>query len=356
MANIFITGMGNISPQKTWGDAPLLSEVTEHNLERLACVEPDYTQWFDPRQLRRMSRVLKMGVAAGSMALKEANITVPDAIITGTGYGCLEDTGIFLNKMVENNEEALNPTPFIQSTHNTIGSLIALMLQCQGYNQTYTQGAFSFENSLLDALMMAKEEPALKILVGGVDEITDLSHAIQKRFGIFRRQPESNLNLFTTGRGTVNGEGAAYFVLSGENENANAACVEAVATFYKADEQILQQGLDDLLHNAKLKISDIDFVLLGTSGDAGTDKTLLDYTVKMFPESSTGVFKHLSGEHPVASSFAFWLAARMIQEQTIPSAVMLHDTGRKPNSVLIFNQYFGTHHSFILLKSCRASG
>jgi 3-oxoacyl-(acyl-carrier-protein) synthase len=290
------------------------------------------------------------------MALKEANITVPDAIITGTGYGCLEDTGIFLNKMVENNEEALNPTPFIQSTHNTIGSLIALMLQCQGYNQTYTQGAFSFENSLLDALMMAKEEPALKILVGGVDEITDLSHAIQKRFGIFRRKPESNLNLFTTGRGTVNGEGAAYFVLSGENENANAACVEAVATFYKADEQILQQGLDDLLHNAKLKISNIDFVLLGTSGDAGTDKTLLDYTVKMFPESSTGVFKHLSGEHPVASSFAFWLAARMIQEQTIPSAVMLHDTGRKPNNVLIFNQYFGTHHSFILLKSCRASG
>ncbi len=356
MASIFITGMGTISPQKTWGDAPLLSEVTEHNSERLACVEPDYTQWFDPRQLRRMSRVLKMGVAAGSIALKDANIAVPDAIITGTGYGCLEDTGIFLTKMVENKEEALNPTPFIQSTHNTIGSLIALMLQCQGYNQTYTQGAFSFENSLLDALMMIKEEPELKVLVGGVDEITDLSHTIQKRFGIFRQQPESNLKLFTTGKGTVNGEGAAYFVLSGEKADDNAVGVEGVATFYKADEQTLKQGLDNLLRDANLKINDIDFVLLGTSGDAGIDTTLLDYTVKMFPESSTGVFKHLSGEHPVASSFAFWLAAKMIQEQTIPSVVMLHDTGRKPENVLIFNQYFGTHHSFILLKSCRASG
>ena len=62
-------------------------------------------------------------------------------------------------KMVDSNESALNPTPFIQSTHNTIGSQIALLLQCQGYNQTYTQRAFSFENVLLDAILELKENP-----------------------------------------------------------------------------------------------------------------------------------------------------------------------------------------------------
>ena len=139
--------MGNISPQKTWDDETLLTKPLVYQGNRLATYEPDYTKYIEPKQLRRMSRIIKMGVTAGSMALKNAGLPIPDGIITGTAYGCLDDTGIFLKKMIENKEHALNPTPFIQSTHNTIGSQIALLLQCQGYNQTYTQGAFSFENS-----------------------------------------------------------------------------------------------------------------------------------------------------------------------------------------------------------------
>ena len=64
---------------------------------KLECVQPDYSQFVDVRQLRRMSRVIKMGVASGTLALREAGITAPDGIITGTGFGCLEDTGIFLS-------------------------------------------------------------------------------------------------------------------------------------------------------------------------------------------------------------------------------------------------------------------
>ena len=127
----YINGVGAISPQKTWGDeGVLLSAPVDYPNNYLSCIEPDYTQYIDPKYLRRMSRILKMGVTASIMALKEAEIAIPDGIITGTGYGCLEDTGIFLRKMVEQNEQALNPTPFIQSTHNTIGSQIALLLTC----------------------------------------------------------------------------------------------------------------------------------------------------------------------------------------------------------------------------------
>ena len=161
----YINGVGAISPQKTWGDeGVLLSAPVDYPNNYLSCIEPDYTQYIDPKYLRRMSRILKMGVTASIMALKEAEITIPDGIITGTGYGCLEDTGIFLRKMVEQNEQALNPTPFIQSTHNTIGSQIALLLTCRGYNQTYTQEAFSFENSLLDASLQLSENPDQNLL------------------------------------------------------------------------------------------------------------------------------------------------------------------------------------------------
>src|SRR6187455_867929 len=239
--SIYIKGMGNISPQKTWDENGLLDQPLAYLEDKLSCHEPDYSKYIDPKQLRRMSRIIKMGVAAGSMALKQSGISVPNGIITGTAYGCLDDTGIFLNRMIENKEYALNPTPFIQSTHNTIGSQIALLLQCQGYNQTYTQGAFSFESSLLDALLELKDSPSQSLLVGGVDEITPISHALQKRFGIFKKEG-NNLSLFERpGAGTVNGEGAAYFVLSGEKSNGERVCIDAVKMLYKPKDALLKE-------------------------------------------------------------------------------------------------------------------
>src|SRR5688572_30199929 len=132
---VYIKGTGNISPQHTWGENLLLSSPLSYSGNRLGCIEPDYGQYIDLKHIRRMSRIIKMGVASAAMALQEAGISRPDGIITATGYGCLDDTAVFLNKMTELNEQALNPTPFIQSTHNTVGSQIALLLQCQGYNQ-----------------------------------------------------------------------------------------------------------------------------------------------------------------------------------------------------------------------------
>jgi 3-oxoacyl-[acyl-carrier-protein] synthase II len=202
---IYIQGMGNVSPQKTWGDDTSLSSPLSYAGDKLRCVEPDYNSFVDARQIRRMSRVIRMGTAAAFMAMKEAHVARPDGIITATGYGCLEDTGIFLSKMTGNEEAALNPTPFIQSTHNSIGSQIALLVQCQGYNQTYTHGAFSFENAILDAMLQLSEEPQRSLLAGGIDEITPLSHQIQSRFGIFRQQSGNSLQLFSGKEpGTVN--------------------------------------------------------------------------------------------------------------------------------------------------------
>src|SRR5688572_602889 len=260
--SVYIKGMGNISPQKTWDENGLLDQPLAYMGDKLSCHEPDYSKYIDIKQLRRMSRIIKMGVAAGSMALKQAGVSVPNGIITGTAYGCLDDTGIFLNKMIENKEYALNPTPFIQSTHNTIGSQIALLLQCQEYNQTYTQGAFSFESALLDALLELKDSPLQSLLVGGVDEITPVSHALQKRFGIFKSDG-NNLNLFDgRGKGTVNGEGAAYFVLSGEKNSEKQVCIDAVRMLYKPEDAVLKKEIASFLETASLKNTDIDLVLL----------------------------------------------------------------------------------------------
>src|SRR5580692_8036446 len=128
--SIYIQAISAISPQNTFGAHPFLAERVEYTGDRLTCKEPDYATIIDPKQIRRMSRIIRMGVATASACLKEVGISNPDAIVTGTAYGCLADTGVFLSAIIEQGEELLSPTAFIQSTHNTVGGQIALMLQC----------------------------------------------------------------------------------------------------------------------------------------------------------------------------------------------------------------------------------
>src|ERR1700712_4385572 len=106
---MYIRATGNISPQKTYGHPPFLSELVKHTSNRLTCLEPDYKTIIDAKLIRRMSRIIQMGVAAASECLMEAGVAVPDAIVTGTAYGCMQDTGLFLKKMVEHKEELLTP-------------------------------------------------------------------------------------------------------------------------------------------------------------------------------------------------------------------------------------------------------
>jgi 3-oxoacyl-[acyl-carrier-protein] synthase II len=326
---LFIKGMANISPQQTWDGNSLPDQTVSALGDRFTAIEPEYSNFIDPKNIRRMSRIIKMGVGAAAIALRQAKVTIPDAIITGTGYGCLEDTGIFLTKMIELKEEALNPTPFIQSTHNTIGSQIALLLQCQGYNQTYAHGAFSFESALLDASIQSEEDRSKNILLGGIDEITNVSHSIQKRFGMFRS--------------VSNGEGSAFFLLAGNNDNA-IACIDSVETLYKPDSVELENHFRALENN-------YDLILLGI-GNKEPDKILQTLSEKVFPSASLAYFKHLSGEYPVASAFGLWLAASILNTQVTPKSVVLNTKHQSVKRVLIVNRYFGTHYSTISMSVC----
>lgn len=85
-----------------------------------------------PAEARRMSKILKRTVCTAITALNESDIKQPDAIITGTGMGCMENSEKFLIDLSRFGEQCLKPTLFMQSTHNTISSLTAIILKCHG--------------------------------------------------------------------------------------------------------------------------------------------------------------------------------------------------------------------------------
>lgn len=351
---IFIQATANISPQKTFGRVPFLTEPIEYTSTRLKSIEPDYTAFIDVRSLRRMSRIIKMGVAAAMECLQEAGEKNPGAIITGTAFGCLEDTGIFLTNIVEQNEEMLQPTPFIQSTHNSVGAQIALILKCHEYNNTFVHRGFSFESALLDAFMLLDESETTSVLVGSVDEITDISHAILTRFGLYKRFPVSNLSMFTSAsKGSIAGEGAAFFLLTSQPSINAYAQLEGISTFYKpADFIEIEQHVLSFLSSHQIDIEDIDLIITGRNGDAKGDSIYKQLESSIFKNKNSLNYKHLCGEYSTSTSFALWLAANIIKSGTAPAVTVYESlNGDKLKRILIYNHYHNIHHSLMLVSA-----
>lgn len=349
---MYIRATGNISPQKTFGHQPL-AEAVAYTGNRLACVEPDYKEFIDPKLIRRMSRIIRMGVAAAMECLQEAGIKVPDAIVTGTAYGCLEDTNSFLSKMVEFNEELLTPTAFIQSTHNTIGAQIGLMLQCNNYNNAFVHRGFSFESALLDGMLLLKEGDAGNVLVGAIDEIINASHTVLNRLGLYKQEPVSNLDIYNTKtKGTIAGEGSAFFLLASQSSGSDYAKLDGLHTFYKPEgtDEIKKQ-VASFLDKHSVGMDDMDLVITGNNGDLNSDSIYDELGKTVFSGKEMVKYKHLCGEYPTASAFAMWLAANTLKNDKLPAAINYVAT-RKINRILIYNHYLGIHHSLMLLSAC----
>ena len=140
-------------------------------------------EFVSPLESRRMGKLLKAATLTSLRCLKTAGLEKPDAIITATAYGMLETSEKFLEDICRNGEQALSPTLFMQSTHNTLSSAIAIRTKCHGYNITYTQGAASLEWAMRDAERLLRQGKAKHVLVGCHDEATETFCDFMKRLG-----------------------------------------------------------------------------------------------------------------------------------------------------------------------------
>lgn len=312
--SVYIKSSGQIVPNS-------LVQTEQIVAGRLVCIEPNYSDFFDSRTLRRISRIIKIGTASAMMALKNANLEMPDAIIVGTGFGCLEDTSLFLRKMITNKEETLNPTPFIFSTHNSIASQIALQLKCHGYNSTYSQRNFSFESALLDAFLLIKEEEASTVLVGGLDELTDDSFDLMKRIGYYKPTD-------------IAGEGAAFYVLSDTKNEDCVVEINNVQLFSNTEIEHVISVIKTLSSEHK-----IDAIVIGSHPEKihPNDKAIID---SLSLENNIVFYKHICGEYATANAYAFGVATKLFNDD------------KTLKNILIYNQYAHSNHSIILLSSC----
>ncbi len=354
--DIYIHGTGTISPQKPDDSSNFLAEVKRPENGVLRCVEPDYKAYIPKRMVRRMSRVIKMGVASARICLNDAGIELPDAIVTGTGLGCLADTDKFLSGMIDNEEEMLNPTAFMQSTHNTIGAQIALMIQCKAYNYTYVHRGFSFENALQDSMLSLTEGDMQHVLVGGFDELTDTFYKITKRLDCWQDAEGDNAAILTSKtKGTIPGEGSTFLALSSQEQTTNGAApyakLKGLTMLYRPGSTTdVEQSLLRLLAKAELSMQDIDLVVMPYNGDIEADEFSRNVHHDVIGSIPQACFKHLSGEYHTASAFGLWLCAQMIAHQSVPEVMQVDAfEGPQINNVLLYNHYKQRNHSLMLV-------
>lgn len=164
---------------------------------------------------RRMSRVVKSGVAAGIESLLEfGDRAAVEAVVTATGLGCIADSEKFLDSLIANEERMLNPTPFIQSTFNTVGAQIALLRGLHCYNTTYANRWTSFENALTDAALRIGAGLSRAVLVGAFDETTPSAGIILQRLGVAQQGGW--------------GESSVFFVLTAEAFDTSVAAITGI--------------------------------------------------------------------------------------------------------------------------------
>jgi 3-oxoacyl-[acyl-carrier-protein] synthase III len=341
----YINSIGLISAQKTYDGSFLENPVIYGSeLKHLSCIEPVYKEFINPVQLRRMSKILKMGLGASSICMNNAPNTEIDSIIVGTGLACIADLEKFLLSVLDENEQMLSPIPFINSSHNTVAAQIAMMKKITGYNNTYCHRGASFESALQDALMLLNEGESKNILVGGIDEYSQHYFEIFKMLEAWKCEKDN---------GVVLSEGAGFFILSGTKNNDTYAKLSGVHTFLnpKNNEEI-KNIISAFLSEHSLKISDIDTFVLGRNGNCLTDYIYSDLEENFINKNSEVLYyKHLSGEFMTSTIFALWAAANVLKTGNIPDVLYVRKKqGHIPKKILIYNHYNNINHSIILLE------
>jgi len=351
MGAVYINSAACISFQDTLNENFLDSLKPENAVQVLKAIEPNYKEYIPPAMSRRMSKTVKMSSVVSTKALQEAGIEKPDAIIVGTGMGCSQDSEKFLKNVLENNEEFLTPTFFIQSTHNTVAGQIALGLQCHGYNFTYVNCSSSLEFSMLDAKLQILDGEAENVLVGSTDEQTDRTMELFKLNNTIKKEENLPVDfLNSTTEGVIWGEGSSFFVLGKEKIEKSYAQLTDIQIINKLELDKTQLFIEEFLAKNNLTNQNIDAVILGFSGDSESD-VYYKKASELFSNSSLLYYKHLSGEFNTASGFSTFMACHILRNQEIPEVMKINSVDKKDiKNILLYNHLGGNDHSLVLLE------
>jgi 3-oxoacyl-[acyl-carrier-protein] synthase II len=410
---IVITGIGALSPNGIGRESYFrataeghsgIRTITQFDASSLPCriageVDFDPTLWVDPKNIRHVSRVVPLAIAAADEALRDAKLdpSAVDletrrtmAVMLGSGGGAIE----FSERMYELWYKGAAKQASIYSvpsgTIGTIASEISMAYDLHGYSHVISTGCTSSTDALGYAYRNLKLGVCDYVVAGGAD--ATITEGVMTGFCMMRivtnthnGDPSAGSRPFTANRdGFVLGEGSWMFIMEREaTARARGAHIYAeVGGYASTCDAYHRVRMDDsgeeparammlAMKDAGVDASDVQYVNYhGTSTDLN-DRVETRAVKLAFGKHATrlagSATKSMIG-HPQGACGAAGVAATLMafRDGTLPPTINLDtpdpecdldyvpDVGRRAHvDVAVCNTIaFGSKNSALVLKRC----
>ena len=187
-------------------------------------------KYLPVRALRRVDHFTRMTLLAAFQTVEDAGLSPADlqdaGIVLATGYGPARLTFDFLDSIIDYGPNMASPLAFSHSVHNIPAATVALKMHIHGPCFTVSQFETSVAAAFLTAQTWMAEGRVTRVLVGAVDESTELLQENTARIA-------KGLSSKTSGgrRTRIPGEGAVFFCLHADPSRARHGFIEDPSLF-----------------------------------------------------------------------------------------------------------------------------
>ncbi|NIS75494.1 MAG: beta-ketoacyl-ACP synthase II, partial [Deltaproteobacteria bacterium] len=242
---VVVTGLGAVTPlgtgtDKTW-KALLegrsgIRRITLFDASDFPCQiageVPDFhvDDFVDAKEQKKMDRFIQLGLAASSLAMKDAGLKVSEenagrvGVMVGSGMGGLPAIERYKEIIIEKGPKRVSPFFIPMTIINLISGQISIRYGAKGPNSAIATACASGTHAIGDAYKLIQRGAADAMITGGTESvITPLGiggFTAMKALSQRNDEPEKASRPFDRDRdGFVMGEGAGMLVLE-ELENA----------------------------------------------------------------------------------------------------------------------------------------
>ena len=240
---VVVTGMGSVSAAGSGGSAavaaalarraPTIAPVKGFSPEglssRLAAEVDDglLMHLLDAADVRRLSRICRMAVAACRLAAADARLDsgVRLGLAVGSEYGDFRSGAEFFNGFLRRGPTGLSPMIFPNTVMNSMAAVAAIAVGAKAPSVTLNQATVAGDLAVARGTALIADGRADAVIAGGVDEIfVDVYRGLAALGALSPmrgRGPEGCRPYAPDHNGPVLGEGATFLVLE-ELETARA--------------------------------------------------------------------------------------------------------------------------------------
>ena len=232
---VVVTGMGSVSAAGSGGSAAVASALArrEPTIAPIKAFSPDGSSsrlaaevddallmdLFDAADVRRLSRICRMAVAACRLAAADARLEggARLGLAVGSEYGDFRSGAEFFNGFLRRGPTGLSPMIFPNTVMNSMAAVAAIAVGARAPSVTLNQATVAGDLAVARGAALIADGRADAVIAGGVDEIfVDVYRGLAALGALSPMGgggPEGCRPYAVDHNGTVLGEGATFLVL-----------------------------------------------------------------------------------------------------------------------------------------------